>query len=200
MRWFGLGVLAVAAVAVALLAHQAGGGSAYKEDMFTEGAKVAGALFVVAVFLERSLAVVNGLWASEPARRARARLVRGGSGALAQLQEIDTSKERVRLALGFVAALFVSAAGVRTLEGLMAAPTGGDQRTLFYGVDMLLTAGLLAGGSNGLALIIDVLKAQAEAALLRFRLAAAPEGLRAQVLEGPPDNRETRGSPPADSD
>jgi len=195
MRWFGLGVLAVAIVAVALLAHQAGGGSAYKDDMFTEGAKVAGALFVVAVFLERSMAVVNGLWASEPVRSARARLVRGGSGALAQLQAIDTSKERVRLALGFVAALVVSAAGVRTLEGLMAAPSGGDQRTLFYGVDMLLTAGLLAGGSNGLALIIDVLKAQAEAALLRFRLAAAPAGLRAQVLEGPPSNPETHGSP-----
>ena len=182
IRWFGLAVLLVSLGAVALLAHRAGGGLEYSDDMLEEGGKVAGALFVVAVFLERSLAVLNGLWSGDPVRRARAALATDRAAGLMLMAEADLWKERVRLAVGFLFALLISAAGARTLEGLMAAPEAGDQRALFHGVDMVLTAGLLAGGSNGLAQLIELLKAQVQDTLMHFRLAAEADAGRPALL------------------
>uniref|UniRef100_UPI002FE20A4D hypothetical protein n=1 Tax=Phenylobacterium sp. TaxID=1871053 RepID=UPI002FE20A4D len=155
-------VVAGGVVAVAVLPQD--GGLDYR-DMPAAGVKVATALFVVALFLERSLAVLNGLLFPEgPAleRKVVDPMLSATCqrGAQDELDQVKARKARVRMAAGFVFALAIAAAGTRTLEGLMEPPAKDliDQLALFRGADIVLTAGLLAGGSDGLARIIDALK------------------------------------------
>jgi len=76
--------------------------------------------------------------------------------ALAAVEAVDAKRERARLLLGFAASFAISAAGVRTLTGLVAE---GQVLTSYATiVDIMLTAGLLAGGSNALAKLIEVLQ------------------------------------------
>ena len=59
----------------------------------------------------------------------------------------------------FVAGLFISAAGVRTLEGLL--QTGAKNvphNPFLFPVDVILTAALIAGGSNALAFLVQTAK------------------------------------------
>lgn len=83
---------------------------------------------------------------------------------------IDASKERNRLTLAFGFSFVVALVGVRALTPLIlpaSAPATcpgegcdftGLQGRLVAVVDILLTAGLLAGGSNGLAKVIESIR------------------------------------------
>lgn len=182
-------IAGVSLLAVIVLAPHFGAGIAFKDDMINNAGKVAAGLFTIALFMERALAMINGLWASKPERRAIADLhaaVLAGADsteALRRIADLETVKEKIRLAVGFVFGLFLAAAGVRTLQSLLqvdTTPWRGDD--LFYVVDIVLTAGLLAGGSNGLAAIIDVLKAQAQTFIIGTRLSLAPERPKAGKL------------------
>lgn len=87
--------------------------------------------------------------------------------ALAAVESVDAKRERARLLMGFAASFLISAAGVRTLTGLIA-----DGQTLTsYAtmVDIMLTAGLLAGGSNALAKLAEVLQEGANNRLTALR-------------------------------
>ncbi len=76
--------------------------------------------------------------------------------ALAAVETVDAKRERARLLMGFAAAFLISAAGVRTLTGLIA---DGQTLTSYASmVDIMLTAGLLAGGSNALAKLVELLQ------------------------------------------
>lgn len=163
-------------------------GLQYHNDMLSKGADIAAALFVVAVFLERAMAVINGIAFKQ--EEARIEGIIATAAATAALKEMDATaaasiqtkaetdlrgleakKTSLRLGLGFVVAVLVSAAGARTLAGLVTAPPGaGDQGQLFVAMDILLTAGLLAGGSNGIALLIKVLREQLKNALEQTRV------------------------------
>jgi hypothetical protein len=133
-------------------------GEPYKENVIQAAVGVATALFVVAVFLERSLAVVNALLFGDEHREAA--LMQSSAdemvaaAATEKLAHVMGKKERVRLLVGFIAGLLISAAGIRTLAGLVSNTDHADW--LFEPMDVLLTAGLLAGGSNGLALLIQI--------------------------------------------
>lgn len=153
-------------------------GLAYKANIVTQGADAAAALFIVAVFLERSLAVINSILFGQQEKQIEAQLAAALRGepdfAVAadlekQLAVLDAWKERLRVGLGFIFAVGVSAAGARTLTALLALPGSKDQLYLFTAIDILLTAGLLAGGSNGIAMIIEILKKQATTTLARLR-------------------------------
>lgn len=139
---------------------QVAAGYPYRANMLEAGASVAGALFVIALFIERFMATVNALVFGEKQREAELALLAGEDQpvALRQLSDVLGKKERLRLLLGFVAGVFASAAGARTLEGLLDLSKGSMQNPLVLPVDVLLTAGLLAGGSNGLAYLVEVLK------------------------------------------
>jgi len=160
-RWLlGLFVVILAAFFAASLSFGLGAGQPYKERVLDAAVDVLTSLLVVALLLERSLAVVNSLIWGEEQRGLEMKLLGSKTLALSnpdakRLAEIMTNRERLRLLLGFVAALFVSAAGIRTLEGLVDL---NNPNSLFYPFDVLLTAGLLAGGSNGLAFLIQFLK------------------------------------------
>jgi hypothetical protein len=86
--------------------------------MLAAGSKVAGALFVMAVLLERSLAVLNSLLFEEEERVARTRFLEGDDTTPGALDVVKAKDTTLRLAIGFVAAICVSAAGIRTLEAL----------------------------------------------------------------------------------
>ena len=93
-----------------------------------------------------------------------------------EVARLLTLRERLRLLLGFIVGIFVSAAGIRALEGLLVISNERAVDRLLYPVDVLLTAGLIAGGSNGLAFLIQLLKQRIapslnpEAERLRVRL------------------------------
>jgi hypothetical protein len=166
-------ILAVALVAWA----KQGVGYVYVDDMYAAGSRVAGALFVTALFLERSLAVVNGLVFPQE-RRLRIQTEDPGVTGAALLEAeqalaaVKADQDRLRLLLGFIAALFVSAAGARTLGALMTMPPKPPlplHDELFHTVDIVLTAGVLAGGSSGIAAIIDIISKQMQVVSARLR-------------------------------
>jgi len=171
--WLAMG-LGVLAIWLAIVLGDNGWMVHWADDPLNNAVKVATPLFVVAVFLERALSVLNdllfGQTSIETRSRLRVALLTADAGpdvARAQfdLDTIDDQKQRVRLALGFVIASLISGAGVRTLAGLVAifpvvaaGSKVGNQQALLDTMDVILTAGLLAGGSNGIAIIIDLLR------------------------------------------
>lgn len=152
--------LVLALVVIAWQSRQLAPGFAYESNMAVAAASTATALLAVALFVERGMAVVNAIAFGDQHRKAEAELVAGDPAeGVKQLSDVLGKKERVRLFGSFIAALFISAAGVRTLEGLLVTTgTGVPDNPLFIPVDVVLTAGLIAGGSNGLAFLIQAIK------------------------------------------
>jgi hypothetical protein len=78
--------------------------------------------------------------------------------------KVERRQAELRLRLGFVFALIVSAVGVRVLAPLFSlASTGTEQSYAFRATDIVLTAGLIAGGSAGINAIADLLGKYIEA-------------------------------------
>lgn len=129
-----------------------GVGIPYKRDALKAAADLATSLFVVALFFERALAVINDLLFGKEQQLDAAFFASGDRTELAEAN----FKEATRLAVGFLFGLLVSGAGPRTLEALLDLPPLGSaspklsdsHRTLFYGVDIVLTAGLLRAGAK----------------------------------------------------
>ncbi|WP_143292427.1 hypothetical protein [Burkholderia pseudomallei] len=155
-------------------------GIPYQIDMIGAATQLAGALFVVTLFVERSTAVLNSIWFSESIRQAKAiksvemtQWISAESRhetlptpllkSIEALTRIEAQQEKVRSGAGFIIATFVSAAGVRTLQFLQILPAANSsevqsfQYAVYHAADILITAGLISGGSNGLHNIIDLL-------------------------------------------
>lgn len=87
--------------------------------------------------------------------------------------DTDAKESRVRLLLGFVIALLVAAAGIRAIEPLVDLAKACVPSTAGIGcriqlsglraVDILLTAGLIAGGSSGLSMISQLIGSSLQA-------------------------------------
>ena len=183
------GIVAVLGVAVLILCGgKLTGALAYNDDMLAAGTKIVGALFVSAVLLERSLAVLNSLLFGEEMRIARNNLLKGEGAALQALGVVNAKATNLRLAIGFVVAICISAAGIRTLEALVkSVPAIGPGATFFFTIDVLVTAGLLAGGSNALAEIIEIFKARTQLAYAETvgRLSAQSLALNSRHVPDP---------------
>lgn len=149
-------------VAIAVVAWHAdalGRGYAFQPNMAIASASTITALLAVTLFVERGMAAVNAIVFGDAQRVAERQLIEGGSGALTSLSIVLGIKERVRLFGSFLAGLFVSAARVRTIEGLVQTGTGPlPTSALLIPVDIVLTAALIAGGSNGLAFLLQLAK------------------------------------------
>jgi hypothetical protein len=161
VTWLAVGLGALA-IGLAIVLGDNGWMVHPADDPLNNAIRVATPLFVVAVFLERALSVLNDLLFGQAAVEARSRLRvalltadAGPAAATAQLDldTIDDQKQRVRLGVGFVVATLISGAGVRTLAGLVtivpavaAGSKVGNQQALLDTMDVILTAGLLAGG------------------------------------------------------
>ena len=154
-------------------------GVPYAADPLAEGTKLVSALFVVTVFVERSTAVLASIWFEEKIRIAEAReyLARDeldrnkdsdqATKAIAEATIarvcLEAKQDQLKAYAALIIAFFVGAAGVRTLEKLQdlknmtPAPTA-TQLGLYHSVDILITAGLIAGGSAGISALADLLK------------------------------------------
>jgi hypothetical protein len=74
------------------------------------------------------------------------------------LAAVQAEQTRARLGLAFIIALLVSAVGARALDFLFdtsALPQA--QKALFQIIDILLTAGVLTGGTNGISAITELM-------------------------------------------
>lgn len=150
------------------------GGIPYQDDIVGEATKLVGALVVVTTFVERSTAVLGSIWygqalAAANAKAAVAELAfeakpdaaeerKDLKEAWTELARHEADKSKLRAHIALFIGLAVSAAGVRTLEHLqdLAAvknPLSSSQLGFYHSTDILITAGLIAGGSAGIAAI-----------------------------------------------
>lgn len=172
-------------VAVWLFGRLPFGALAYEKDMQTVAPKLILALTVIAILMERSLAVINGAWFGDETEQARGKLkaamaanamaagqkragfadatVAPAAKAAAEavgdahqsLAEVEAKKKRLRLVIGCLFGIAISAVGIRTLAGLVVAE---DHSAWFNLVDIILTGALLAGGSEGMAKVAELIR------------------------------------------
>ena len=162
-------------------------GASFVADVPAAASKLLASLLVITLLIERSIAAINTVIFQPKkrgfeaiARENEALLIRRAfvddseakqlntniASARVELSSIAGEEDKNRAILGFAFALLVSAAGVRTLSSLLQidpatnVPGLSDefQRYLAHGVDVVLTAGLIAGGSDGLAKLIQIIK------------------------------------------
>lgn len=154
------GSLFVAAVlVVALASSKLVAGYSFHSNMAQAVAGTLAGLFAATLFVERGMALVNAVIFGETQRAAEVMIMTSTPGGLEQMADVLGSKERLRLLGSFLAGLFVSAAGVRALEGLLETnANGAPANVLLFPVDVVLTAALIAGGSNGLAFLLQLTK------------------------------------------
>ena len=133
-----------------------------------------GVLYIVAMFVERSLEVLLKAWRQggkirleEEARSAGedAAGEDGRAAAEAKLRQYRLGTQRRALLFGLTLGIMVSLGGVRLLGSIFefGAEPAAFQRDLFQFTDVIVTAGLIAGGSATIhklmAFIEDLLKA-----------------------------------------
>jgi hypothetical protein len=230
-RPWATGILGAAILAAAAWSQAKGIG--FRTDILAKTTDMLASLFVITVFVERTLAIINDIWLGEErakqerqvllleqrlaATRAdieRAQAVRAEvakrpipagdaaataaqsnaaiaqqaqadmaslrsdaeqisaslDGATATLTAIEAKQDRLRLEFGFLFSLFISAVGVRTLDALLSVDAAGlssHQAGAFRIADILLTAGLITGGSSGINSIADLIGTYVEASRKR---------------------------------
>ncbi len=133
-----------------------------------------GILYIVALFVERSLEVLIKAWRQGEKTRLeeamRSAEESGRAAAEKNLEEYKAGTQRRALLVGLTLGILVSLSGVRLLGPIFEFSDGGAsfQLAVFQFTDITLTAGLIAGGSATIhelmALIDDFLKASRERA------------------------------------
>lgn len=134
-------------------------------------------LIVITAFVERSVAAINGATIGVAMLNVRSTLTTTSSppdenephdsqgGQTTQDMEnkkakLEADDQRTRIVVSFLFGLLISASGVRTLGSFVTAPTCPWQSTLLNFSDVILTAGLIAGGTHGLSTLLKLIKSQ----------------------------------------
>lgn len=149
-------------------------GIPYLNYIVGEATKLVGALVVVTTFVERSTAVLGSIWYGDAIAKANVKAAvsemafAADPAAVNLRQELElawvalakheSDKSKLRAHFALFIGLAVSAAGVRTLERLqdlatVKATLSAAQLGFYHSIDILVTAGLIAGGSAGIAAI-----------------------------------------------
>ena len=129
-----------------------------------------GVLYIVALFVERALEVLIKAWRGEGKIRLEQQLnaaaVDDPTRITDKLEEYRAGTQRRALLVGLTLGILVSVSGVRLLAPIFqfdGAIGWTFQKAVFYFTDIVITAGLIAGGSSSIhelmALIDDFLKA-----------------------------------------
>jgi hypothetical protein len=110
-----------------------------------------GSLLVVTLCIERSIEVFISLFRDSGARDK--------SDTPVELENYRYATKKYTLWVSFIIGLSVSAAGIRTLGSLVEHVPSliGEQKLIFQFLDILITAGLLAGGSEGIHHIMETI-------------------------------------------
>lgn len=174
--WLRMAALAGAAVLVAFGATSSFEGLSFQPENGDNALNVLGRLILIALFVERGIEVFVGLWRGAAKNQKKHKIdmcmeerkrVKGNIEEEKRLQDklnkltedlglYTTITVRIALWSGFLIGLLVSIAGVRALQPLFSHPVGETQAILFHGVDILLTASLISGGSEGIHKIVNV--------------------------------------------
>ena len=138
------------------------GGAPFKTALFQLGI-----LYIVALFVERSLEVLIKAWRQggkfRLVEKVRSAEESGQADAEKQLQQYKAGTQRRALLLGLTLGIMVSLSGIRLLGPIFNVGTEWSfQVAVFHFTDILLTAGLIGGGSATIhelmALVDDFLK------------------------------------------
>lgn len=120
-------------------------------------------LFFIALVVERFIEVFNSIWRRK-GRQERIRAVETAASnkeKIAAQKELDYYRSRTEtLAMysGFAIGILVGLAGVHILQVIFKIDElSGTQKSIFQAVDVLLTAGLIAGGSKGINAITSLM-------------------------------------------
>ena len=110
-------------------------------------------LLLITAFKERAQEIYAIAWRAEGRAKRESDVKRASSPAAAATAEYNLSVYRAVTGryvslVSLCSGIFISLAGVRVLAPLVNAPTGDVQQSWLFVVDVLLTAGLLAGGSK----------------------------------------------------
>ena len=172
--WVSLAVLAVA-VAIAVQGHSLKPVEMEsRNEAFLIALTQLGILYIVALFVERSLEVLMKAW--RLGRRIELEDKIGSAetdddkqNAKKQLGEYKVGTQRRALLVGLTLGILVSLSGVRILGPIFDVSDGWSfQVAVFRFTDIIVTAGLIAGGSSTIhelmALIDDFLKASRQRA------------------------------------
>jgi len=134
-------------------------------------------LFIITVIVERFITVFNAI-RRRPGRLARLRELENAVDEAEKKRaqkEFDDYRARTRtlsMYAGFGLGILIGLAGVHTLQLIyeVSSLAAGFQKTLFQAIDIVVTAGLIAGGSKGLNAVtsligehLDAVKAVASA-------------------------------------
>lgn len=176
--WLRTAALAAALMLVTLGAYLSFDGLSFQPESGDNALNVLGRLTLIALFVERGIEVFVELWRGgskswkkhqleelaeekervkgdvEEERRLQDRLNKLDEDL--HLYQVITT--RISLWAGFLFGLLMGIAGVRALQPLFTRPVGETQQILFQGVDILLTASLISGGSEGIHKIVSVFK------------------------------------------
>jgi hypothetical protein len=134
-----------------------------KKDLeFDNYSKLFVNLFIITVIVERFIEVFNSIWR----RSGRLELTREVENASTDENRINAQKEldiyrsrtqTLAMYSGFAIGITVGFSGIRTLEMIFDSKAlSGAQGTLFQAIDIVLTAGLIAGGSKGINAITRI--------------------------------------------
>jgi hypothetical protein len=138
---------------------------AFVADVPTAAIKVVTSLLILTLLIERSLAIINTTLFGREKRKLEDALrkvkfdfevdLEAGKGAawgaLKALREIADKEQKLRIVIAVPVAFFLSAVGVRTLSALMminGVAAESIQGQALLGADIVLTAGLIAGGKQ----------------------------------------------------
>jgi hypothetical protein len=168
-----------------------------REHAISQVGSLLGIALVISIFLERAIEVFISVWRNPDAARLDVHLEQFEH----LIKETDSPKEKWRMRdhldqlkvtrarykvdtqtlamwVSFFSGLLISVAGLRCLETLVVAEKlaslSDKQQFLFRMVDVLLTGGLIAGGSEGLHKISQVYTTFIDTTKQRLRDSAPP--------------------------
>lgn len=166
--WLGLLALALAAVIFCFGDSLHPVGTKAGQGPFLTALTQLGILYVVALFVERSLEVLIKAWRQGEKSRLQQNLQSADAAAKPdaqkELEEYRAGTQRRALLVGLTLGTLVSLSGVRLLGPIFtfSATEWSFQQAIFQFTDIIVTAGLIAGGSATvhelMALVDDFLR------------------------------------------
>jgi hypothetical protein len=150
-------------------------------------------LIVIALFVERAVEVVITVWRAEGGRerkrRLRQELAKAKEGrpadpwaAQAEANSYRAQSQRLAFYTGLAIALFIALMGIRAIEMLVQRDVilgfPAWQQSVFFWVDISVTALLLAGGAEGIHRVVDAFTSFIDPEKDRPVPAPAPAGAR----------------------
>jgi hypothetical protein len=160
LGWLAFAAVALVSVSIGLQV----GALERKPNLAGAVLQLLGAYGVLALVVERTLEVFIGAWrgrvtgqlfvAVESARR-RLEAAPNSYGRQQAVEENERSladyraqTQRIALRAGVLLGVLIAATGIRTLDLLVATPSAGAPLILFTMLDLLVTAGMIGGGSD----------------------------------------------------